>query len=92
MVDIDSQLLNLRTANAAVGLSPATDLSGGCICCAKQDELAGVLERIRNPVKGMARPDYLVCSSYASALLYSNRTRIKGGYEMGEEPGKGRLL
>ena len=42
--------------NAAVGL-PAADLSGGCICCSKQEDLHGTLASMRSSA---ARPDFLV--------------------------------
>eukprot|EP00198_Chlamydomonas_reinhardtii_P013938 XP_001703275.1 predicted protein [Chlamydomonas reinhardtii] len=47
-VDVDSELVNAKQSNAALGL-PATDLSGGCICCSRSEDLAAALRRLRAP-------------------------------------------
>ena len=45
----------LLQSNAAVGL-PAADLSGGCICCSKAEDLGASLAQIA----ASGTPDYLV--------------------------------
>ncbi|KAG2450152.1 hypothetical protein HYH02_000254 [Chlamydomonas schloesseri] len=47
-VDVDSELVNAKQSNAALGL-PAADLSGGCICCSRSEDLAAALRRLRAP-------------------------------------------
>ncbi|MEW5303443.1 MAG: hypothetical protein WDW36_006133 [Sanguina aurantia] len=56
VVDIDSQLINTRQANAAVGLLTEEQLSGGCMCCAVMGDLRAALTRI-SASQGV---DYLV--------------------------------
>ncbi len=41
-VDLDSQLVNAKQSNAAVGVN-ATELAGGCACCAVQGQLEQAL-------------------------------------------------
>ncbi|GLC44351.1 hypothetical protein PLESTB_000479000 [Pleodorina starrii] len=45
-LDVDSQLVNAKQGNAALGL-PAVDLSGGCVCCSKSEDLAAALRQLR---------------------------------------------
>ncbi|KAF8063826.1 yciC [Scenedesmus sp. PABB004] len=44
-LDVDSQLLGARAANAAAGVKPAP-LAGGCVCCDTSGELAAALAQL----------------------------------------------
>lgn len=52
-----SRMLMPVQTNAAVGL-PAADLSGGCVCCGKAEDLRGSLAQLAGAPGGA--PDYLV--------------------------------
>ncbi|KAG2500026.1 hypothetical protein HYH03_002307 [Edaphochlamys debaryana] len=52
-VDVDSDLVNAKQGNAALGL-PAADLSGGCVCCSRSEDLEAALRRLRAPAGGGA--------------------------------------
>ncbi|GFR41073.1 hypothetical protein Agub_g1713, partial [Astrephomene gubernaculifera] len=47
-IDVDSQLLNAKQSNAALGV-PASDLSGGCVCCSRWEDLQAALRQLREP-------------------------------------------
>ncbi|GAX80732.1 hypothetical protein CEUSTIGMA_g8167.t1 [Chlamydomonas eustigma] len=75
-IDIDSELVNAKQSNAIVGL-PTADLSGGCICCSRQDQLQEALQSIRTAshldylileTSGVADPEELALSLGSSGF------------------------
>lgn len=57
-LDVDSQLLNTTSSNAAAGIK-ATQLSGGCACCAVSNDLKTALDEL-TASSSYQQLDYLV--------------------------------
>ncbi|GIL73249.1 hypothetical protein Vretimale_4853 [Volvox reticuliferus] len=65
-LDVDSKLLNAKQGNAALGL-PAVDLSGGCVCCARAEDLTAALRELRVPPAAAASGPSSSSSSFCQS-------------------------